>query len=89
MGKSALLYECDKIAEAAEWKAVIIDPQDFWEVDSLVDSLGLRKKLNFKSGEAGFSIFGFASANVSVERSTQMVKRLLQKSEKTSATHSG
>ncbi len=81
-GKSALLYECERIAEAAEWQVAIIDPPSLWEVDSLRESLGLRKKLSFKAGEAGFSIFGFASAKVSADTSTQTVKRLLQKGEK-------
>ncbi len=81
-GKSALLHECEKIAEAAEWQAAIIDPPNLWEVDSLRESLGLRKKFSFRAGEAGFSIFGFASAKVSTDKSMQTVKRLLQKGEK-------
>ncbi len=81
-GKSALLYECERIAEAAEWQVAIIDPPSLWEVDSLVDSLGLWKELNIKGGEMGVSIPGFASAKVSANRSTQTVKRLLQKGKK-------
>ncbi len=81
-GKSALLYECERIAKAANWKVAVIDPPALWEVDSLVDSLDLRKELNIKAGEIGVSIPGFASAKVSADTSTQTVKRLLQKGEK-------
>ncbi len=38
-GKSALLYECEKMAKATDWKVSIIAPTALYDGDALVDCL--------------------------------------------------
>lgn len=78
-GKSALLFECEKVAEAAGWKVAEVDPPAFWDLDELKHSLGLRKEINVEGGAARFGVPGIAGAEVSAGRSAQTVKGLLQK----------
>ncbi len=56
-GKSALLHECEKIAEAAEWQAAIIDPPTLWEVDSIAGIPGFEKEVQFQGWGSRFFHF--------------------------------
>jgi len=78
-GKSALLFECEKVAEATGWKVVEVDPPALWDLDELKHSLGLRKEINVEGGAARVGVPGIAAAEVSAGRSAQTVKGLLRK----------
>lgn len=61
-GKSALLTECEKLAESAGWKVADIGVGALWDSGKLLDSLGLgnRYKVTEKSTQLGLkNIFGW------------------------------
>ncbi len=78
-GKSALLYECEKLAGSGGWKTSRIHAPALWEVDELRQSLDSKRKLNIEGGAAKVAIPGIAEAGVSAELPPQTVKGLLQK----------
>lgn len=43
-GKTALLAECQRLAEADKWKTAEINPDDFWHTNTLLRSLGREKE---------------------------------------------
>jgi len=78
-GKSALLYECEKLAGSSGWKTSRIHVPALWDLDELRQSLDSRRKLNVEGGAAKVAIPGIAEAGVSAELPPQTVKGLLQK----------
>lgn len=78
-GKSALLHECEKLAESSGWKTSRIHAPALWDLDELSQSLDSRRKLNVEGGAAKIAIPGIAEAGVSAELPPQTVEGLLQK----------
>jgi hypothetical protein len=78
-GKSALLHECEKLAESSGWKTSRIHAPALWDLDELRQSIDSRRKLNVEGGAAKVAIPGIAEAEVSAELPPQTVKGLLQK----------
>ncbi|MCY4205711.1 MAG: ATP-binding protein [Bacteroidetes bacterium] len=56
VGKSALLYECEKMAQDSGWEITEIDPPGLWDPDQLLRYLGKKGGLIVKNvlGEVGF-----------------------------------
>ncbi len=52
-GKTALLAECRRLAEAERWKIARIKPSDLWDTNTLLLSLGRARKTRRK--ERGWS----------------------------------
>ncbi len=78
-GKSALLYECEKMVEPIGWNITDIDPPAFWDVNELRQSLDLRRTINVEAGSVRVGLPDIVEAEVSTGRSPQTVKGLLQK----------
>ena len=81
-GKTALLYECEKLARSAKWKTVNIDPNALWEPEILRHSLGRRKTPKVVGGSIRIGTKNIADAELKVEWSQLTILRILQSTRK-------
>ena len=77
-GKSALLGECEKLAQRQGWKTVKIKPPAFWDPSALRDFIGLRK-FSITGGSLQIGPKNIASAAVNVDWSRKTILKTLRK----------
>ena len=80
-GKTALLYECEKLAEKRSWEIVEISSAALWNPDELQRALESKRNFKFEGGSAGVNIFGIGHASVTRRMIPQTVQTLLQAGE--------
>ena len=66
-GKTALLYECGKMAEKRKWKTVDVNPRALWNADELRHSLSLGNIPEVKEAAAQIGAGPFVQADVKSE----------------------
>ncbi|MCY4232136.1 MAG: ATP-binding protein [Bacteroidetes bacterium] len=81
-GKSALLYECEKIADAKGWKIAQIDGDALWEPNALRYSIGLSNIFRSLNITLRIALNQFFSAEIRVERSQRTMKKILESGKK-------
>lgn len=81
VGKTALLYECEKLAQDSGWKIAEINPPALWDPDELVHYLGKesRPRVTGVSGQVGFDAVVKADArlDVAVNHSSSITLNIL------------
>jgi hypothetical protein len=77
-GKTALLAECEKLAQKSEWETAEISSAALWDLDELQQSLKLRRTWKVGDGSARVGVSGIGGAEINAERSSQTVKNLLR-----------
>ncbi len=77
-GKTALLTECESLAQKSGWETTEISSAALWDPNELQQSLKLRRVWKVGGGSVRVGISGNGEAEVSAERSPQTVKNLLQ-----------
>ena len=77
-GKTALLAECEKLAQKSEWETTEISSAALWDPNELQQSLKLRRTWKVGGGSARVGISGIGEAEINAERSPQTVKNLLR-----------
>ena len=76
-GKSALLYECAKLAKNAKWQVAHIGPSELCETNTLLRTLGLKKETQPKATTTSMDAHGegaileVGKAEVGFSRSTK------------------
>ena len=78
MGKTALLFECEKHARAREWKVAEIGVRSLWDPNQMLDSLGLGDKYEVteKSTQFGWkNVFGRGYKSTRPEPTVEKVLR--------------
>ncbi len=75
-GKSALLGECEKLAQSQGWKTVEIKPPAFWDPSALRDFIGLRK-FSITGGSLQIGPKNIASAAINVDWSRKTILKML------------
>ena len=80
-GKTALLYECEKLAEKRSWEIVEISSAALWNPNELQRALESKRNFKFEGGSAGVNIFGIGHASVTRRMIPQTVQTLLQAGE--------
>ncbi len=81
-GKSALLYECEKIADAQGWKIAEIDADAFWDPDILRQSVGSSNILRTISLTLTIALSKFVNGEIRVAHSKKTLKKILQSGKK-------
>ena len=66
-GKTALLYECGKMAEKRKWETVDVNPRALWNADELRHSLSLGNIPEVKEAAAKIGAGPFVQADVKSE----------------------
>ncbi len=64
VGKTALLYECGRLAEELGWKTVGVNPRALWNSDGLLHSLGLGNHPDVTEASAQVGAGSFFKAGV-------------------------
>ena len=77
-GKTALLYECERLAQKSKWETTEISSAALWDPNELQQSLKLRRTWKVGGGSARVGVSGFGEAEINAERSPQTVKNLLR-----------
>ena len=77
-GKTALLYECEKLAQKSEWETTEISSAALWNPDELQRALKSKKNFKVQGGSAGVNILGVGHAEVAAGMLPQTVEALLQ-----------
>lgn len=68
VGKTALLYECEKLAQDNGWRIAEINPPALWDPDELLHYLGIESRLRVTgvSGQVGIDAVVKADAKLDV-----------------------
>ncbi|MCY4672745.1 MAG: hypothetical protein OXD43_03080 [Bacteroidetes bacterium] len=77
-GKTALLTECESLAQKDDWETAEISSVALWDTHELQRSLKLRRTWKVGGGSARVGISGIGEAEINAERSPQTVKNLLR-----------
>ena len=77
-GKTALLCECEKLAQKSEWETTEISSAALWNPDELQRALKPKKNFKVKGGSAGVNILGVGHAEVTAGMLSQTTETLLQ-----------
>jgi hypothetical protein len=81
-GKTALLAECESLAQKGGWETAEISSGALWDPNELQQSLKLRRTWKVGGGSARVGISGIGGAEISAERSPQTVMNLLRGGER-------
>lgn len=77
-GKTALLTECESLAQKSGWETTEISSAALWDPNELQQSLKLRRTWKVGGGSARVGISGIGEAEINAERSPETVKNLLR-----------
>ncbi len=77
-GKTALLYECEQLAEKRKWEVADISSAALWDPDELHRALESKRNFKLEGGSAGINIPGVGRAEVTGKVRPQTVKSMLQ-----------
>lgn len=78
VGKTALLYECEKHARAREWKVAKIGVRSLWDSNKLLDSLGLGDKYEVTEKSTQFGLKYFFRRGYKSSRPEPTVENILK-----------
>ena len=77
-GKTALLYECEKMAREKRWKTAEINPPALWDPDVLCYFLGRKKAPKVVGGSVQIGTKGIANAELEIKWSQLTILKKLQ-----------
>ncbi|MCY3614502.1 MAG: hypothetical protein OXH03_05325 [Bacteroidetes bacterium] len=78
IGKSALLYECERHARSRKWKVADIGVDALWDSHKLLDSLGLGDKYEVTEKSTQFGLKDFFSRGYKSIQPQSTVKNILE-----------
>lgn len=77
-GKTALMYECEKLARNSGWKVFRMPARALWDPDNLRRTLGLGNIPQVTGGTVEISAGPFARGGVTVERASGVTLDILR-----------
>lgn len=77
-GKTALLTECERLAQRRGWETTEISSAALWDPNALQQSLKLRRTWKVDGGSARVGVPGIGEAEISAGRAPQIVELLLR-----------
>ena len=77
-GKTALLTECESLAQKSGWESAEISSVALWDPNALQQSLKLRRTWQVDGGSARVGVPWIGEAEISTERAPQTVENLLR-----------
>ena len=77
-GKTALLAECERLAEKSKWETAAIPSAALWDPTKLQRALESKRNFKFEGGSAGVNFFGVGHAGITGEVLPHTVETLLQ-----------
>jgi len=81
-GKTALIGQCEKIAQKQDWKTVEIDAPALWDSNILRDALPNRNLLKMINWKAQFRYRDIVSAEAGVNKSLLSIQKILQSADR-------
>lgn len=78
-GKTALLTECERMAQKRGWETTEISSSALWDPDALQQSLKLRRTWTLDEGAARVGVPWIGEAEISAGRAPQTVETLLRR----------
>jgi len=77
-GKTALIDQCEKIAQKQDWETVEIDAPALWDSNILCDAFSNRNILKMINWKVKFGYKDIVSAEAGVNKSLRSIQKILQ-----------